>query len=105
MPAPCSKDLGKVFVVCCEVAGDSFLGSSIMSSRCQRAMATSGAEEGPKQTCRDGLTPSSYLEYSHFCGPLLDNWTEPGHLGQLRSQGSSKWQFQALMWRSDRFKS
>lgn len=44
-------------------------------------MATSGAEEGPKQTSRDRLTPSSYLEYSHFCGPLLDNWTEPGHLG------------------------
>lgn len=50
------KNLGEVFVaLLIEGAGDSSLGSSVMSSRRQRARAASRAVEGPKETSGEGL--------------------------------------------------
>lgn len=67
MPAPSSEDLGEALVALvrgpvlwglesCHPMADSY--------NCSRA------EEGPKETAKEGLsTPSVYLEYSGFCDP------------------------------------
>lgn len=35
----------------------------------------------PKRHQGKDSTPGSYLDYSDFCGPSLDNWIEPGAAG------------------------